>query len=129
MARISASGMPPFYADRSKTGAFFVYDADVDTNADTNADTNLDVDVVPQQQRWWQPLTARAFRWMVDAIHRQLLGEYRGWAIDANDNSDEFIETSMRFGAIIVGGNMEWSSFMTKLKTKMWTLALDAQSP
>jgi hypothetical protein len=131
MARISASGMPPFYADRSKTGAFFVYDADVDTNADTNADTNLDVDVVPQhqqqQQRWWQPLTARAFRWMVDAIHRQLLGEYRGWAIDANDNSDEFIETSMRFGAIIVGGNMEWSSFMAKLKNKMWTLAVDAQ--
>jgi len=137
MARISAKDMPPFYADRSKTGSFFIYDADVDTNADTNtetnAETNLDVDVVQQQQqqqqRWWQPLTARAFRWMVDAIHRQLLGEYRGWAVDANDNSDEFIETSMRFGAIIVGGNMEWSSFMTKLKTKMWTLAVDAQSP
>lgn len=128
-ATASAADMPPFYADRSKTGSFFIYDADVDTNTDTNVDTNLDVDVVVQQCRRWQPLTARAFRWMVDAIHRQLLGEYRGWAIDANDNSDEFIETSMRFGAIIVGGNMEWSSFMTKLKNKMWTLALDAQSP
>ena len=79
-------------------------------------------------RRRWQPLTARAFRWMVDAIHRQLLGEYRGWAVDANDNSDEFIETSMRFGAIIVGGNMEWSSFMGKLKNKMWTLAVDGQT-
>jgi hypothetical protein len=124
--------MPPFYADRSKTGSFFIYDADADADAHTDADANnLDVVVAvgsTQRQRWWQPLTARAFRWMVDAIHRQLLGEYRGWAIDANDNSDEFIETSMRFGAIIVGGNMEWSSFMTKLKNKMWTLAVDAQT-
>lgn len=133
MARISAANAanaPPFYADHSKTGSFFVYDADADADADTN---NLDPAAVaavggtPRQR--WQPLTARAFRWMVDAIHRQLLGEYRGWAVDANDNSDEFIETSMRFGAIIVGGNMEWSSFMAKLKTRMWTLALDAQSP
>lgn len=144
MARISstAKDMPPFYADRSKTGSFFVYDGDAldaDANADNaDADTdtnNLDpaaaaaaaavVGGAPRQR--WQPLTARAFRWMVDAIHRQLLGEYRGWAVDANDNSDEFIETSMRFGAIIVGGNMEWSSFMTKLKNKMWALALDVQ--
>ena len=143
MARISstAKDMPPFYADRSKTGSFFVYDGDAldaDANADNaDADTdtnNLDpaaaaaaaaVGGAPRQR--WQPLTARAFRWMVDAIHRQLLGEYRGWAVDANDNSDEFIETSMRFSAIIVGGNMEWSSFMTKLKNKMWALALDVQ--
>ena len=131
-ATASAADMPPFYADRSKTGSFFIYDADADADAHTDADANnLDVVVAvgsTQRQRWWQPLTARAFRWMVDAIHRQLLGDYRGWAIDANDNSDEFIETSMRFGAIIVGGNMEWSSFMTKLKNKMWTLALDAQT-
>jgi hypothetical protein len=151
MARISAKDMPPFYADRSKAGSFFVYDADTDADADADADADTNnnnnntnildpaavaravataagaVGGTPRQR--WQPLTARAFRWMVDAIHRQLLGEYRGWAVDANDNSDEFIETSMRFGAIIVGGNMEWSSFMAKLKTRMWTLTLDAQSP
>jgi hypothetical protein len=122
----------PFYADRAKTGSFFVYDA-ADVDADVDADESGDGDrnknknnTVTTRQRW-QPLTARAFRWMVDAIHHRLLGEYRGWAVDANDNSDEFIETSMRFGAIIVGGNMEWSSFMTKLKNKMWTLAVDAQ--
>ena len=148
MARLSASAgatetstataedAPPFYADRSKTGSFFIYDADVDIDVDADG-SNLDsvalyndnttTTTTPTTRRRWQPLTTRAFRWMVDAIHRQLLGEYRGWAVDANDNSDEFIETSMRFGAIIVGGNMEWSSFMTKLKNKMWTLAVDVQ--
>ena len=135
----TAADAPPFYADRSKSGSFFIYDADADVDVDSDG-SNLDsialndddrggsaTTTTTTMRRRWQPLTARAFRWMVDAIHRQLLGEYRGWAVDANDNSDEFIETSMRFGAIIVGGNMEWSSFMAKLKNKMWTLALEAQ--
>lgn len=136
MARMAGT-TTPFYADQAKTGSFFIYDADADTDAVINSINNLDADadVLANevndanggvQRRRWQPLTARAFRWMVDAIHHRLLGEYRSWAVDANDNSDEFIETSMRFGAIIVGGNMEWSSFMAKLKNKMWTLAVDA---
>ena len=125
-ATAAAADMPPFYADRSKTGSFFIYDADADQTDETTTTTTTTTPTTPRRR--WQPLTVRAFRWMVDAIHRQLLGEYRGWAIDANDNSDEFIETSMRFGAIIVGGNMEWSSFMAKLKNKMWTLAVDGQT-
>ena len=127
-ATAAAADMPPFYADRSKTGSFFIYDADADQTDETTTTTTTTTTTPTTPRRRWQPLTVRAFRWMVDAIHRQLLGEYRGWAIDANDNSDEFIETSMRFGAIIVGGNMEWSSFMAKLKNKMWTLAVDGQT-
>ena len=33
----------------------------------------------------------------------------------------EFIETSMRYGSIILGGNMEWHAFLAKLNTKLWT--------
>ena len=130
MARMAGT-TAPFYADPTKTGSFFVYDAaDVDVADRSNLDGVADdSDKISSARRRWQPLTARAFRWMVDAIHHRLLGEYRSWAVDANDNSDEFIETSMRFGALIVGGNMEWSSFMTKLKNKMWMLALDVQAP
>ena len=77
---------------------------------------------------YWRALTLDEFRWMINAVHKRLLSEYHTWTIDANDNSDAFIETSMRFGAIILGGNMEWSTFMTKLNSKMWGIMTEYQT-
>ena len=118
----------PLYANETKTGSFMMYDdsassAAVITVTDTETDTETDT-----AANYWRALTLDEFRWMINAVHKRLLSEYHTWTIDANDNSDAFIETSMRFGAIILGGNMEWSTFMTKLNSKMWGIMTEYQT-
>jgi len=112
----------PIYANHSKTGSFMIYDRDQNKDYDSDSDSESN-----KSKLEWQTLTPKLFQWMINAVHRQLLSEYHAWTVDSNDNSDEFIETSMRFGAIILGGNMEWSSFMTKLNSRLWTLMVEKQ--
>lgn len=121
----------PIYANNSKTGSFMIYDRVVYRYQTQMAPDALeptdDFESSESVEYEWQPLTPTLFQWMINATHRQLLSEYRAWTVDANDNSDEFIETSMRFGAIILGGSMEWSSFMTKLNSRLWALMVEKQ--
>ena len=124
----------PIYANNSKTGSFMVYDRiqyryPADRTQAQTSDASPDSNDPPstESEYEWQVLTPSLFQWMINAAHRQLLSEYHAWTVDANDNSDDFIETSMRFGAIILGGNMEWSSFMAKLNSRLWTLMVEKQ--
>jgi hypothetical protein len=103
------------YDDSASVSASAAVITDTDTETDTAAN-------------YWRALTLDEFRWMINAVHKRLLSEYHTWTIDANDNSDAFIEMSMRFGAIILGGNMEWSTFMTKLNSKMWGIMTEYQT-
>ena len=117
----------PLYANETKTGSFMMYDdsASVSASAAVITDTDTETDTAAN---YWRALTLDEFRWMINAVHKRLLSEYHTWTIDANDNSDAFIEMSMRFGAIILGGNMEWSTFMTKLNSKMWGIMTEYQT-
>ena len=132
----------PIYANNSKTGSFMIYDRIQYNNTrhqhhqhhQDGYQIQIPDTIEPssgsesaEYEYEWQPLTPKLFQWMINAAHRQLLSEYHAWTVDANDNSDEFIETSMRFGAIILGGNMEWSSFMAKLNSRLWTLMVEKQ--
>jgi len=148
-----ASSQHPIYANNSKTGSFMIYDRgnqgnqgnqnekydDANANADANAHDDDDdnardakspacTSTASASIYEWQTLTPKLFQWMINAVHRQLLSEYHTWTMEANDNSDEFIETSMRFGAIILGGNMEWPNFMAKLNSRLWTLMIEKQA-
>ena len=114
----------PLYANETKTGSFMMYD-DSASSAAVITDTDTETDPAAN---YWRALTLDEFRWMINAVHKRLLSEYHTWTIDANDNSDAFIEMSMRFGAIILGGNMEWSTFMTKLNSKMWGIMTEYQT-
>lgn len=109
----------PLYANETKTGSFMMYDVSASAVSAETPDT---------APNYWRTLTLDEFRWMINAVHKRLLSEYHNWTIDANDNSDAFIEMSMRFGAIILGGNMEWSTFMTKLNSKMWGIMTEYQT-
>jgi hypothetical protein len=118
----------PLYANETKTGSFMMYDDSASVSASAAAvitDTETETDTAAN---YWRALTLDEFRWMINAVHKRLLSEYHTWTIDANDNSDAFIEMSMRFGAIILGGNMEWSTFMTKLNSKMWGIMTEYQT-
>jgi hypothetical protein len=64
---------------------------------------------------------------MVNAVHRQILSEYNSWAVECNDNSDEFIDTSMRYGSAVLGGSMEWSVLVTRFGMKLWTAMCEKQ--
>jgi hypothetical protein len=136
----TTSSLAPIYAADAKTkkGTFMVYDsgtfsaavtsAENDTTADTDNNNDDGCDGSNGRSNEWRLLTSDAFRWMVNAVHKQLLGEYHAWTLDSNDNSDEFIETSMRYGSIILGGNMEWPAFLAKLNTKLWTVLSENQT-
>lgn len=139
----ATSNLAPIYAAdaKTKTGAFMVYDsgtfsAAVAVAETTDAIDDADADAASVDKtkpgdgsnNEWRPITSDAFRWMVNAVHKQLLGEYHAWTLDSNDNSDEFIETSMRYGSIILGGNMEWPAFLSKLNTKLWTILSENQT-
>ena len=121
----------PIYANNSKPGSFMVYDRIQyrypDRAQAQTSDAPNPNDPSAESEYEWQALTPTLFQWMINAAHRQLLSEYHAWTVDANDNSDDFIETSMRFGTIILGGNMEWSSFMAKLNSRLWTLMVEKQ--
>jgi hypothetical protein len=120
----------PLYANETKTGSFMMYDDSASASAAVITDADIDTDTTNPDTaaNYWRALTLDEFRWMINAVHKRLLSEYHTWTIDANDNSDAFIETSMRFGAIILGGNMEWSTFMTKLNSKMWGIMTEYQT-
>jgi hypothetical protein len=134
--------LAPIYAAEAKikTGAFMVYDSGTFSAAVAVAENNDTIERVDDESNGsngsngcngcneWRPITSDAFRWMVNAVHKQLLGEYHAWTLDSNDNSDEFIETSMRYGSIILGGNMEWPAFLAKLNTKLWTVLSENQT-
>jgi len=134
----SSQQQQPIYANNSKTGSFMIYDRTQYNNSryhhhhQDGDHIQIPNAIEPSESESeseyeWQPLTPKLFQWMINAVHRQLLSEYHVWTVDANDNSDEFIETSMRFGAIILGGNMEWSNFMVKLNSRLWTLMVEKQ--
>jgi hypothetical protein len=106
----NASDLSPIYADESKTGLFLIYDDDAEGSGSG-----------------WRPMTTDAFRWMVNGIHRQILSEYHSWTVDCNDNSDEFIETSMRYGSILLGGTMDWTTLVTRFGTKLWSVMCEKQ--
>lgn len=134
----TTSNLAPIYAAeaKTKTGAFMVYDSGTFSTAvscaenDTNERGDDEKNGINESNgcNEWRPITSDAFRWMVNAVHKQLLGEYHAWTLDSNDNSDEFIETSMRYGSIILGGNMEWHAFLAKLNTKLWTVLSENQT-
>jgi Holliday junction resolvasome RuvABC endonuclease subunit len=127
----------PIYANNAKPGSFMIYDMNQDRNKHQLPDAPPKSEFGHTQSAEstgsadsdyeWQPLTPKIFQWMINTVHRQLLSEYHNWTVDSNDNSDEFIETSMRFGAIILGGTMEWSNFMAKLNSRLWTLMVEKQ--
>jgi hypothetical protein len=110
----NASGLPPIYADESKSGLFLTYDDGANPEGSGSGGE-------------WRPMTTDAFRWMVNVIHRQILSEYHSWTVDCNDNSDEFIETSMRYGSILLGGTMDWAMLVTRFGTKLWSMMCEKQ--
>jgi hypothetical protein len=128
----TTSKLAPIYAAdaKTKTGAFMVYDNGSFASAVASAENDIGDGCGDgsNSNNEWRPITSDAFRWMVNAVHKQLLGEYHAWTLDSNDNSDEFIETSMRYGSIILGGNMEWHAFLAKLNTKLWTILSENQT-
>jgi hypothetical protein len=110
----------PIYADEHKNGRFFTYDIIPFSRASImNANS--------EEEGEWRIMTSEAFRWTVNAIHRQILSEYHAWREECNDNSDEFIETSMRYGSIILGGNMDWSTLVTRFGIKLWSFMCETQ--
>jgi hypothetical protein len=128
-------GAAPIYADETKSGTFLTYDVAQFTTAVTlsttcdgagASDTGLGPDGGALGTEW-RPMPTDAFRWMVNAVHRQILSEYHSWTVDCNDNSDEFIDTSMRYGSVVLGGNMEWSAVVTRFGTKLWTAMCEKQ--
>lgn len=116
---INASGLPPIYADESKSGLFLTYDDGANPEGSGSGSGSGGGE--------WRPMTTDAFRWMVNGIHRQILSEYHSWTVDCNDNSDEFIETSMRYGSILLGGTMDWATLVTRFGTKLWSVMCEKQ--
>lgn len=112
----AASDLSPIYADESKSGLFLTYDDGVNPNQNNSGEGGE-----------WRPMTNDAFRWMVNGIHRQILSEYHSWTVDCNDNSDEFIETSMRYGSILLGGTMDWATLVARFGTKLWSIMCEKQ--
>ena len=112
----ASSDLSPIYADESKSGLFLTYDDGATPNQNSNGEGGE-----------WRPMTTDAFRWMVNVIHRQILSEYHSWTVDCNDNSDEFIETSMRYGSILLGGTMDWATLVTRFGTKLWSVMCEKQ--
>ncbi len=117
----NASDLSPIYADESKSGLFLTYD---DGAAGANPEGSGSGSGSAGE---WRPMTTDAFRWMVNGIHRQILSEYHSWTVDCNDNSDEFIETSMRYGSILLGGTMDWATLVTRFGTKLWSIMCEKQ--
>ena len=131
-------GWSPIYADDSKSGYFLTYemvpfskavsacdcDGDTANSSGGSSDSGTIADTGIQE---WRPMSSEAFRWMVNAVHRQILSEYHLWTEDCNDNSDEFIETSMRYGSVLLGGSMDWSTLVTRFGTKLWSLMCEKQ--
>ena len=134
----------PMYADETKGGAFLTYDVAPFTAAVTlltcDHQCSANDDEVGSADGTatgsgsgsgsgseWRPMPTDAFRWMVNAVHRQILSEYNSWAVECNDNSDEFIDTSMRYGSVVLGGSMEWSALVTRFGTKLWTAMCEKQ--
>jgi hypothetical protein len=139
----------PIYADETKSGAFLTYDVAPFTAAVSMLDSCDDADATGIRRATdaaaaaaaaeaaaingigsgseWRPMPTDAFRWMVNAVHRQILSEYHAWTVDCNDNSDEFIDTSMRYGSVVLGGSMEWSALVTRFGTKLWSAMCEKQ--
>lgn len=115
----NASGLSPIYADESKSGLFLTYDDAANPEGGGSGSGSGGGE--------WRPMTTDAFRWMVNGIHRQILSEYHSWTVDCNDNSDEFIETSMRYGSILLGGTMDWATLVTRFGTKLWSVMCEKQ--
>jgi len=116
----ASSDLSPIYADESKSGLFLTYDDGAGANPNQNNNSG-------SGGGEWRPMTTDAFRWMVNGIHRQILSEYHSWTVDCNDNSDEFIETSMRYGSILLGGTMDWATLVTRFGTKLWSIMCEKQ--
>ena len=127
----TTSGLSPIYADESKSGLFLTYDDGVtpttNTSNNNNNNNNSQCVSVSGAVGEWRPMNTDAFRWMVNVIHRQILSEYHSWTVDCNDNSDEFIETSMRYGSILLGGTMDWATLVTRFGTKLWSVMCEKQ--
>jgi hypothetical protein len=119
----NASDLSPIYADESKSGLFLTYD----DGATPNNNNGEGAGSGSGSGGEWRPMNTDAFRWMVNVIHRQILSEYHSWTVDCNDNSDEFIETSMRYGSILLGGTMDWATLVTRFGTKLWSVMCDKQ--
>jgi len=131
-------GWSPIYADDSKSGYFLTYevspfskavsacdcDGDTATSSGGSSDSGTAADTGLQE---WRPMSSEAFRWMMNVVHRQILSEYHLWTEECNDNSDEFIETSMRYGSVLLGGSMDWSTLVTRFGTKLWSLMCEKQ--
>lgn len=117
----NASGLSPIYADESKSGLFLTYDDGANPEGSGSGSGS------GSGGGEWRPMTTDAFRWMVNGIHRQILSEYHSWTVDCNDNSDEFIETSMRYGSILLGGTMDWATLVTRFGTKLWSVMCEKQ--
>lgn len=132
MKEIAAyEGWSPVYADTSKSGYFLTYEVspfskacDSDTSNSNTSNSDCDAAGTPQE---WRPMSSEAFRWMMNAVHRQILSEYHLWTEECNDNSDEFIETSMRYGSVLLGGTMDWSTLVTRFGTKLWSSMCEKQ--
>lgn len=129
MKEIAAyEGWSPVYADTSKSGYFLTYEVSPFSKACDSDTSNSDCDAAGiQQQQEWRPMSSEAFRWMVNVVHRQILSEYHLWTKECNDNSDEFIETSMRYGSVLLGGSMDWSTLVTRFGTKLWSSMCEKQ--
>jgi hypothetical protein len=135
MKEIAAyEGWSPIYADTSKSGYFLTYEvapfskaisACNDETAIISDSVNVNADDTGLKE--WRAMSSEAFRWMVNAVHRQILSEYHLWTEECNDNSDEFIETSMRYGSVLLGGSMDWSTLVTRFGTKLWSLMCEKQ--
>ena len=117
----NASGLSPIYADESKSGLFLTYDDAANPEGSGSGSGS------GSGGGEWRPMTTDAFRWMVNGIHRQILSEYHSWTVDCNDNSDEFIETSMRYGSILLGGTMDWATLVARFGTKLWSVMCEKQ--
>ena len=123
----AASDLSPIYADESKSGLFLTYDDGVNPNQNNSGEGIGSGSGSGSGGGEWRPMTNDAFRWMVNGIHRQILSEYHSWTVDCNDNSDEFIETSMRYGSILLGGTMDWATLVTRFGTKLWSIMCEKQ--
>jgi hypothetical protein len=123
----AASDLSPIYADESKSGLFLTYDDGVNPNQNNSGEGIGSGSGSGSGGGEWRPMTNDAFRWMVNGIHRQILSEYHSWTVDCNDNSEEFIETSMRYGSILLGGTMDWATLVTRFGTKLWSIMCEKQ--
>jgi hypothetical protein len=117
----------PIYADPHKNGRFFTYDSLSFSRDQCSGEYTEEAEEECGQGREWRIMTSDAFRWTVNAIHRQILSEYHSWREECNDNSDEFIETSMRYGSVILGGSMDWSTLVTRFGVKLWSIMCENQ--